>query len=61
LIVPVCLPVICDRFGEAWRVLPPGPGLALHAADRVSVSCARTAGRGLTGGRGTRGAGTAVT
>src|SRR6266487_2080931 len=52
----VCLPGIRNRLGEAWRVLPPAPGLALHAADRVSVSCARTAGRGPTGGRGTRGA-----
>jgi hypothetical protein len=54
----VCLRAICNRLGEAWRVLPPDPGLALHVADRVSVSCARAAGRGPAGGRVTRGAGT---
>jgi pimeloyl-ACP methyl ester carboxylesterase len=31
----VCLRAICSRFGEAWRVLPPVPDLALHAADRA--------------------------
>ena len=29
---------IREVFGEAWRVLPPGPGLALHVADRVAVT-----------------------
>src|SRR5260370_30851366 len=39
---------------EAWRVLPPDPGLALAVADRVSVSLQGIAGRGPTGGRVTR-------
>src|SRR5258708_14410589 len=39
---------------EAWRVLPPDPGLALAVADRVSVSLKGIAGRGPTGGRVTR-------
>ena len=35
---PVCPRWSAIRFGEAWRVLPPDPGLALAVADRVSVS-----------------------
>jgi hypothetical protein len=37
-IFPAFRRVIRNLVREAWRVLPPGPGLALHSADRASVS-----------------------